>query len=105
LKTPTVAAELGADPIVRAFTPCRRATAGIVRSITGVAAENAELLLFALGPAGFFRLWPRGAGRADIEHHFSASWSIISTASEDKIPEKLSLGTTATWYRLKRKLG
>jgi hypothetical protein len=76
-----------------------------VRSITGVAAENAELLLFALGPAGFFRLWPRGAGRADIEHHFSASWSIISTASEDKIPEKLSLGTTATWYRLKRKLG
>jgi hypothetical protein len=53
-----------------------------VRSITGVAAENAELLLFALGPAGFFRLWPRGARRTDIEDHFSASWSIIWT-SED----------------------
>jgi cyclopropane fatty-acyl-phospholipid synthase-like methyltransferase len=73
-----------------------------VKSITGVAAQNAELLLFALEPTGFFRLWPRGARRADIERHFSPSWNVTWSAPEEKMPEKLPPGATATWYRLKR---
>ena len=75
-----------------------------VHSITGVAAENAELLLFALAPAGFFRLWPRGARRDDIEHHFASGWSVVWSALEENVPEKLPPGATANWYRLKRKL-
>jgi SAM-dependent methyltransferase len=75
-----------------------------VKSITGVAAQNAELLLFALEPRGFFRLWPRGARRADIERHFSRSWNVTWSASEEKMPEKLPPGAAATWYRLKRKV-
>jgi SAM-dependent methyltransferase len=74
-----------------------------VESVSSVAADNARLLLFALGPAGF-RLWPRGAQRADVERHFSSAWSIIWSAPEDKMPAAMPRGATATWYLLKRKL-
>jgi len=75
-----------------------------VKSITGVAAPNAQLLLFALEPRGFFRLWPRGARRADIERHFLPGWDLTWSASEEKMPEKLPPGASAAWYRLKRKV-
>jgi SAM-dependent methyltransferase len=74
-----------------------------VESVTAVAAENAQLLLFALGPAGVLRLWPRGAERADVERHFSSCWSIVWGAAEEKMPGKLPPAATATWYLLKRK--
>ena len=74
-----------------------------VESIKSVAADNAHLLLFALGPAGF-RPWPRGARHADVERHFSSAWSIIWNAPENKMPVPLPRSATATWYLLKRKL-
>jgi len=75
-----------------------------VRSITRVAAEEAQLLLFALSPLGLFRLWPRGARRADVEHHFSSGWSIIWNGSENNMPEELPPDATAIWYRLKQRV-
>ena len=46
----------------------------------------------------------RPAGNEDIEHHFASGWSVVWSASEEKVPEKLPPGATANWYRLKRKL-
>ena len=76
-----------------------------VASITAVAADNAQLLLFALGPAGLLRLWPRGAEPADVERHFTSCWSIVWSSAEENMPEKLPPGATATWYRLQRNSG
>jgi hypothetical protein len=72
-----------------------------VESITRVAAENVQLLLFALGPPRR-PLNPCGAQRVDLEHHFSIGWSIVWSASEEDLPYALTPGVTATWYVLKR---
>jgi SAM-dependent methyltransferase len=72
-----------------------------VESITRVATENAQLMLFALGP-GRRPMWPRGAQRVDLERHFSPGWTIVGSAPKDGNPDSLPPGRSATWYRLKR---
>src|SRR5262245_62109539 len=72
-------------------------------SILQVAAPNALLILFALGPNQHF-LGPRGATRNDIERALSHGWSIESEWVEAELPYRLPKGATATWYRLRRVL-
>jgi SAM-dependent methyltransferase len=72
------------------------------KSITQVAAPNAEILLFSFGPS-MRRVPPRGADMSDVEHCFAGSWSIFWTATDRDVPDTLADSYTfAAWYRLKR---
>ena len=72
------------------------------RSITQVAAADAELLLFSFGPS-MRRVPPRGAEKSDVERCFADSWNMIWSAADPDIPEELADSYTFTaWYRLKR---
>lgn len=73
------------------------------KSITQVAAQDAELLLFSFGPSTGGAP-PRGAARSDVERCFSDSWTITWTVSEKDLPDTIA-GTypSADWYRLKRR--
>jgi cyclopropane fatty-acyl-phospholipid synthase-like methyltransferase len=72
-----------------------------VESINRVATQNAQFMLFALGP-GRRPMWPRGARRADVERHFAPGWSVVASAARDGIPDAPAAGKSATWYRLLR---
>ena len=72
-------------------------------SITQVAAQDAELLLFSFGPSTGGAP-PRGAARSDVERCFSDSWNITWTASVLDLPDTLAgKYPSADWYRLKRR--
>ena len=74
-------------------------------SITGVAAPDAELLLFSFGPS-IRRVPPRGAEAADVENCFAGSWSIVWSEVDKDVPDELRDSYTYTaWYRLKRRPG
>jgi len=72
-------------------------------SITQVAAQDAELLLFSFGPSTGGAP-PRGAARSDVERCFSDSWTITWTVSEKDLPDTIAgKYPSADWYRLKRR--
>jgi SAM-dependent methyltransferase len=72
------------------------------KSITQVAAPNAEILLFSFGPS-MRRVPPRGAEMSDVKRCFAGSWSIFWTATDRDVPGTLADSYTFTaWYRLKR---
>ncbi len=73
------------------------------KSITQVAAADAELLLFSFGRSTGGAP-PRGADRSDVERCFAESWEITWTVSEHDIPDTLAgKYPSADWYRLKRR--
>ena len=72
------------------------------RSITQVAAADAELLLFSFGPS-MRRVPPRGAEQSDVERCFADGWRIVWSAVDRDVPDELKDSYTFTaWYRLKR---
>jgi SAM-dependent methyltransferase len=72
------------------------------KSVTQVAAPNAENLLFSFGPS-MRRVPPRGAEMSDVERCFAGSWSIFWTLTDRDVPDKLTDSYTFTaWYRLQR---
>jgi SAM-dependent methyltransferase len=73
------------------------------RSITQVAAPDAEILLFSFGPSKR-NVPPRGAERSDVERCFADSWSIFWAVTDPDVPAELQDSYTFTaWYRLKRR--
>src|SRR5208337_5398524 len=59
------------------------------KSITRVAAPDAEILLFSFGPS-MRRVPPRGAEMSDVERCFADSWSIFWSVTDRDIPEALA---------------
>ena len=73
------------------------------RSITQVAAPDAEILLFSFGPS-MRRVPPRGAEMGDVERCFADSWKITWSVTDRDIPESIADSYTFTaWYRLKQR--
>jgi SAM-dependent methyltransferase len=73
------------------------------KSITQVAAPDAEILLFSFGPS-MRSIPPRGAEKSDVERCLADSWSIFWTVTDRDVPEVLADSYSFTaWYRLKRR--
>jgi hypothetical protein len=72
-----------------------------VESIDRIATQNAQLMLFALGP-GRRPMSPRGALPIDVKRYFAPGWSVVASVPRDAIPDVAARGKSATWYRLLR---
>jgi hypothetical protein len=73
------------------------------RSLTQVAAPDAEILLFSFGPSTS-RIPPRGAEIGDVERCFADNWSIFWSVIDRDVPDALAGRHAFTaWYRLKRR--
>lgn len=69
-------------------------------SVTRVASEDAQLILFAFGPNSFLA-GPRGAEQGEIERCLAPNWTIVRSAPVEKLPYRIPPSASATWYMLR----